>query len=570
MGKNKEYMNGQNGQTLPGYTEKELEPKYFPTLEHIEQIIGYAEALGIEDALLGKASSCIAIVAERLGITPRQAVLFSLLFGRYTAACDHDDLAQLFKCTPVKLLRYMNDLEELQKKKLLARKNRGDRLSFQIPLEVVNTLRKKDSFTPETHRDITIDEFFGVLEDLFDQTRDEDMSREVLHEELRILLENNMHLLLCRKLTSYNLDEETLALLLCFCHLFVNNHDDNIGFHDFEFLYDKKSKSRYVFRQFREGGHTLLEAKFIENTNDGGFLNTESFKLTDRAKKELLTELDIKPGAGRRKGMLLWDAITPKELFYNEKEAIAVRELASLLREENFREIRERLLRRGMRAGFVCLFSGGPGTGKTETAYQIARETQRNILLVDISAIKGMYVGETEKHMKAVFDDYRDAVSAAARAPILLFNEADALIGKRTQFTPASRAVERMENTMQNIILQEMENLEGILIATTNLKWNMDKAFERRFLYKIEFENPGRAARRKIWQAMLPGIPEDEAGELASRFDLSGGQIENVVRKCTVAGVLSGTAPSFAAMLSLCADELCAKKTGAAIGFGNS
>ena len=104
----------------------------------------------------------------------------------------------------------------------------------------------------------------------------------------------------------------------------------------------------------------------------------------------------------------------------------------------------------------------------------------------------------------------------------------------------ASRAVDKMENSIQNIILQEMETLEGIMIATTNLTTNLDKAFERRFLYKIRFDKPTVDARAKIWQAMLPRLSEKDARTLASQFDLSGGEIENIARKHTVNAILSG------------------------------
>jgi SpoVK/Ycf46/Vps4 family AAA+-type ATPase len=222
-----------------------------------------------------------------------------------------------------------------------------------------------------------------------------------------------------------------------------------------------------------------------------------------------------------------------------------------------------------MRKGFACLFSGVPGTGKTETVYQIARATKRNIMTVDIASIKDMYVGETEKHMKAVFDDYRKTAAASGVTPILFFNEADAIIGKRIEFGTSSRAVDRMENTMQNIILQELESLDGILIATTNLTKNMDGAFERRFLYRIEFEKPDPAARASIWRTMLEGIGDDRAEELAARFELSGGQIENVARRYTVNTVLSGRSPGMDDLASFCREEL-AGKDGAErrIGFG--
>ena len=206
-----------------------------------------------------------------------------------------------------------------------------------------------------------------------------------------------------------------------------------------------------------------------------------------------------------------------------------------------------------MRKGFACLFYGSPGTGKTETVYQLARRTQRDLMVIDVSQIKSCWVGESEKNIKAAFDRYRNYVKLCERAPILLFNEADAVLGIRQE--GAQRAVDKMENSIQNIILQEMEQLDGIMIATTNLMQNLDKAFERRFLYKIEFSRPSIEAKRSIWQSIIPTLAEPIAEELAAEYDLSGGQIENIARKRTVELILNGEEPSFEQLHSMCRTE---------------
>ncbi|MBQ1221544.1 MAG: AAA family ATPase, partial [Alistipes sp.] len=138
-------------------------------------------------------------------------------------------------------------------------------------------------------------------------------------------------------------------------------------------------------------------------------------------------------------------------------------------------------------------------------------------------------------------------------APILFFNEADAIINKRNE--NAERAVDKMENSMQNIILQEIENLEGILIATTNLTKNIDSAFERRFLYKIEFEQPSVEAKRAIWQSMLPSLSAADAEVLATKYDFSGGQIENIVRKQSVEEILIGRSVNISRLIEFCEEE---------------
>lgn len=219
-----------------------------------------------------------------------------------------------------------------------------------------------------------------------------------------------------------------------------------------------------------------------------------------------------------------------------------------------------------MRKGFACLFYGSPGTGKTETVNQLARITGRDVLVVDVTQIKSCWVGESEQNIKGLFDRYRALVKKNTVAPILLFNEADAVLGIRQE--GAQRAVDKMENSIQNIILQEMETLEGIMIATTNLTCNLDKAFERRFIYKIEFERPTLEAKTQIWKSMIPSLTDEFAASLAKDYDLSGGQIENVSRKRTVEQILSGVEPSEEMIREYCrtetlnANQECRKRIG--------
>ena len=103
--------------------------------------------------------------------------------------------------------------------------------------------------------------------------------------------------------------------------------------------------------------------------------------------------------------------------------------------------------------------------------------------------------------------------------------------------------------------LQEMENLRGILIATTNLTENLDKAFERRFLYKVHFENPSVEAKTKIWSSLIPELAEGEPERLAGKYAFSGGQIENISRKRIVQSVLTGHDPTIEEIEQMCREE---------------
>ena len=116
--------------------------------------------------------------------------------------------------------------------------------------------------------------------------------------------------------------------------------------------------------------------------------------------------------------------------------------------------------------------------------------------------------------------------------------------------------MDKMENSIHNIILQEMETMEGIMIATTNLTSNLDDAFERRFLYKIKFERPTVEAKQFIWKSMIPTLSDTFAYTLAKEYDLSGGQIENIARKRTVELILSGVEPSEELIHEYCKAEI--------------
>lgn len=233
---------------------------------------------------------------------------------------------------------------------------------------------------------------------------------------------------------------------------------------------------------------------------------------------------------------------------------------------EQYRIVHQRMQEKGFRCGFTCLFYGDPGTGKTESVLQLAKRTGRDILQVNISQTRSMWVGESEKNIKQVFDDYRRKVKDSDITPILLFNEADAIIGKRQE--GAERAVDKMENSIQNIILQEMETFDGILIATTNLVQNMDKAFERRFLYKVKFEKPTVEARMSIWQNMLPMLDESDIRILATRYDFSGGQIENIARRHAIDGILNGeSAHTLKKLMEHCDNERLEKRERKKVGF---
>lgn len=227
--------------------------------------------------------------------------------------------------------------------------------------------------------------------------------------------------------------------------------------------------------------------------------------------------------------------------------------------------MQNRLKEKNLPFGITSVFFGAPGTGKTESVYQIAKETGRAIYKVDISNTKSMWFGESEKKIKQIFSTYNSYIETLEQCPILLFNEADAIISKRKEST--SSAVSQTENAIQNIILEELENFKGIFFATTNLFGNMDSAFERRFLFKVEFSLPNEENRFKIWESKLGFLKKEELIQLASISDFSGGQIDNIVRKCELEYIVSGAFPDFEKIKNFCSEERNGKTEKIKIGF---
>ncbi len=176
------------------------------------------------------------------------------------------------------------------------------------------------------------------------------------------------------------------------------------------------------------------------------------------------------------------------------------------------------------------IFYGAAGTGKTVTALALAKSLKRQVLSFDCSKILSMYVGESEKNVRKIFDEYKDLTNKTKSEPVLLLNEADQFLSNRVSGQISGS--DKMHNQMQNIFLEQIEKFNGILIATTNLLDSIDKAFSRRFNYKIEFLKPDESQRVELWQKLLPkNLPLEENFDIEKlkTYQLTGGQIEMII-----------------------------------------
>jgi hypothetical protein len=229
--------------------------------------------------------------------------------------------------------------------------------------------------------------------------------------------------------------------------------------------------------------------------------------------------------------------LTVQELYFNNSIKASIDKVDQLLNESYFKNLMCKFSENGMTQCLTMLFHGLPGTGKTELVKQLALKHERSIYQVDISGIKDMWVGESEKNMKKVFVEYASAIKYNRRMPILLFNEADAILGIRTH---VQHSVDQMYNSLQNILLQELEDMKGIFIATTNLINNIDSAFDRRLLFKQKFELPDEDTRFSILKSQFASFDDWDLRKIAQKNELSGGQIQNIKKKIMADEILFG------------------------------
>ena len=177
------------------------------------------------------------------------------------------------------------------------------------------------------------------------------------------------------------------------------------------------------------------------------------------------------------------------------------------------------VLRRGL--GVTALFAGGSGTGKTLAAEVVAGTLGLDLFVIDLSQVVSKYIGETEKNLRRVFD------AAERGGAVLLFDEADALFGRRSEVKDSH---DRYANIEVSYLLMRMEAYRGLAILTTNMRKALDSAFLRRLRFVIEFAFPGPAERAEIWRRVIPpGAPADRLDfARLGQLTVTGGNIRNI------------------------------------------
>lgn len=540
-------------------------------LEDMEMIMYGLKEFGLTDSFKEKYEKYAEQICRIYQLSFIEAVFFTLFIEESNQGkIDFYDFKQICKCSKLKFLNYLDDIDLLVKKKLIKRiSSSKENKLYRVLDDVVECVRKGVPFNAKKIENLSKEMFYSELGIILENGQSYDLDPSEIQTEIMDLVQSNKNLNIVKNILKYKLDSVSLTILLVATNCYINDDTDYFCYSDIDDFFHI-SDFISIKQKLKNGSHILFSKELIDNQDSDSVTNPNVYKLTNKAKEELEINEINKVKKGSISNVIHSNVIKSRPLFYNPQESIQVKKLYQLLEEKQFQKIQSKLKTQNFRIGFNCLFYGSPGTGKTETVYQMAKTLGRDIYEVNISQLKSKWFGESEKIIKKIFDDYNKCAVNSKLAPILLFNEADAIFSRRKSVSGDS-LVRQTENTIQNILLNEMEHLNGILIATTNLTQNLDDAFERRFLYKIKFEKPNLEAKCSIWEMMFNDLEIDQDNidfrQFALQFQFSGGQIENIARKCHVDTVLNQELITKQLILQYCKEEEISKETSIKIGY---
>lgn len=508
---------------------------------HIEGLFNHQE-LGSWQMADEKARKALHRAKTFLRGSEMQAIMFSVVFNKGISGrrTDIDDLAKHLGTESYRMLNYVPQLGELVRKGVLFETNRYEEIGYRITEETMKAILDNEPEIKERFQNLSQEQLLEEFSRLMRQCDRDDINTQELKLFVNSMLDANAELELCKKMTALDLQYEEKCILLA---VIDETLSDGNGLDLFPFL--NRLVSRLSVRtklkmMFLKGETVLLQKDYL-HFDKGGFFQAERvLKLTEIGAQHFLGEqamLHETKISAEHTTFIQHENIDIKPLFFAPETSAKYAQLAKLMQAEQMHRITERLREKKMPEGFCALFYGAPGTGKTESVMQLAAQSGRSILMVNISDIRDKFVGESEKRLAEVFRSYEKIRKRVECAPILFFNEADALIGKRIS---VSNSVDQMNNSMQNILLQHLEQFKGLFLATTNMADQMDEAFERRFLFKVSFAMPDVDTRALIWKSKIDGLDDSSYRHLAEHFILSGGQIENVARKAEIDFILEG------------------------------
>ncbi|MEI6173245.1 MAG: ATP-binding protein [Bacteroidota bacterium] len=546
-----------------------------PILKSISAVYEERENLFKQSDTLKKIESDLSVISTFFGLDNKPAALLAVII------CDQlmgesnsiNRIMRTLGFVPVDFIQLTNSIKDLRKAGWIRFSNKGRRRGnsngYEIANEVIEAVLKNAPHKlriaiPDNLRDTLM-----VIRRIIKETTDYFSNSHLDTEELLSEIDRfSFFPFIDKLLNNTDLTDIEKITLFWFSAEILNGRDDFDLISTLEAITGDGTEVNSLIREIKSEKTAIMRDGYIRFVNQC-LADFSSVTLGDRILDDIGQDI---PKKGSTKFvskyclLIVPTEIQEKVLFFNPDNEISVNEIMEFTAPESFSNMEKRFTASGLKPGLTMLFYGLPGTGKTELVRQIAKLHQRVILQVEISAIKNMWVGESEKNLKKVFLEYQAALKHYENTPILFFNEADGILGERRQ---TQHAVDQMLNTMQNILLQELEDFQGIFIATTNLIVNIDRAFDRRMLYKLNFQTPNEETRFNILKKEFPDIAEPLLNQISMKHTLSGGQIQNIKKKFLVDTLLFAETSDYAMRLLRHVEEETQFRTrkGKTIGF---
>lgn len=493
-------------------------------------------------------------------LTPLQTVLFAnaIILG-YDSSNIQSIITHL-GFESYKILSYKDEFKVLFEREFLrGERSRGEinPNHYKVSEYVIQKIFNNQRFEVKVKEEMGFFDKLKEFNEVIEEVSNDSLPLELLLDKIDLLRNEFQNVSIFQEINISKFSNFDLFFFLktLWDAIEAGDNDYNTNVHETTKTFYKSTNDQYRNIRFILNGNSKLIAYNYVALSKHNFRNIVYAGLSDAVEKLVHKYEGVQLGKMEdpNEELMQHKKLAQKELFYNPEEAVEVFKLQEIIKEKSFQKLQKNFEKKGLKPAVSVLFYGDPGTGKTETAYQIAKATGRNIMKVDISATRSMWYGESQKLMKKIFTDYEAIRKEEKKCPILLFNEADAIIGKRRE--AGSSSLSETENAIQNILLEELENFHGILFATTNLQENLDAAFERRFLFKIQLKKPESLAASLIWKTKIPSLSEQEAQKLAEVFRFSGGEMDNIARKILMDELLFAQKPELDKIWNYCESE---------------
>ena len=543
------------------------------TVRNLEIIFDSSKKSKLEYSGDKLVESAIQSTSKLFGISHVQSCLFAIIF-MFNIDDNEISSERLINFLDLKITDYFDikgDIELLVSKNLIKykRENGGKNLynsSFNVNQKVIDAIFNNGSIDEALAQpELDFIQFCSHVKRRVQNNSYKDKSVFELCEQITELENKNINLSPIKYLKENKIEiEERIVLYSLIDSLTDNEHRINLMSLLKEIFGAVDSIS--IASSIIAGNQDIEQKKLVE-IESKGFVEDATISLTNKAKDLLLGNSAnlYKVKVDTKHNLIRCESIQEKQLFFNEKLKGELDFFKASIKKENLVKLKTKLSESKIKKSIVTIFEGIPGSGKTESCYQIAKELGYDLFVLDFTQMKSTYYSETQTLVKKSFTEFREVCKSSERPVIMVINECDGLLHQRIS-TGDGQSSDHTENEIQTILLEEFEKSNDIIILTTNLMNSIDVAFYRRFLFKIRFDNPDKSTMKKIYKSKLNWLTEEQLEEL-SYIQLSGGEVDNVVTKVLINEVINSKKSTIYDILEFCKQEKVDKKKTTKLGF---